>query len=135
MTSGLPDGTQRFAVDVTIQPAVNFLGSLAETKTKLSVTEQIASAGNMCQIVPSSGKRIGLLMAVASSQYLADTIKIQAYSGAAWTDIVKPIHAAFFLAFPCWEPTMDVGDGSAVRVRMVTTGTGPWSGFIMYYEY
>jgi len=135
MTSGLPDGTKKFAVDITISPTVNFLGSIAETKTKLSVTEQIAVAGNLCQIVPSSGKKIGFIMALASSQYLADTFKIQVYSGGAWTDVVKPIHASFFLAFPCWEPTMDAGTGSAARVRMVTTGTGPWSGFFLYYEY
>lgn len=135
MTSGLPDYTRKFVVDVVVSPSVNFLGSLAETKIKAHVTEKITDPGDMCSIVPSSGKRAGLLMALSSSQYLADTIKIQVYKDGAWADVIKPIHAAFFLAFPCWQPDMDEGDGSAARVKMVTTGTGPWSGFFLYYEY
>ena len=134
MASGLPDGTKKFAVDITINPTVNFLGSIAETKIKKTSTDQISSAGDMCSLVPAAGKRIVLLMAVGSSQYITDTFQIQALQSGVWVPIMQHLHGAFYLAFPCWTPTQDVGDGLTARVKIVTYGSGPWSGFLAYFE-
>jgi len=134
MASGLPDGTKKFAVDITISPTVNFLGSIAETKIKKTSTDRISSAGTMCSLVPSSGKKIVLLMAVGSSQYITDTFRIEALQSGVWVPIMEHLHGAFYLAFPCWTPDQDVGDGVGARVRIETYGSGPWTGFLAYYE-
>ena len=133
MPRGYPDGTKAVVIDVRIEPQQNYLGSLAETKEKKTATERTTVSGDLCPIVPPSGEKVGLIMAVASSQYIEDTFEIQIFKNGVWSTAIEPIHGGFFLAFPCWEPDMDVGDGTNARVRFVTTGTGPWTGFFIYY--
>jgi hypothetical protein len=111
-----------------------YIPSGAESKTKLFTTDQITTAGNMCAVVPASGKKIYLLMAVASSAYISDTISIQYYKSGAWAYLVKSINGGFFIAFPSWDIGHDAADGVNARLKMVTTGTGPWSGFFLWYE-
>lgn len=138
MVSGLPDYTKYIAPQVTITEPERPFGSKAETVAKLSVSGKDPCPSVMLSITPSAGKKIGLIL-VGFTVRNGGNVSLDVYNGGAWETKIDEFDVAAgqpaILPLFCWEPAMDVGDGTITTVRLVGPSGANKSGFILYYEY
>lgn len=136
--SDLPDYTRQITVNVTVPPAQSYFYGKAETATKKVAKGEVAAVGDVCTITPSSGNKVVILAVFGTGGTAGDSLTLQTLQSAAWADVLPQCYVIanghFFFTFPCWKPDQDTGNGTDPTVKLICEGTGPWRGFIMYYE-
>jgi len=135
-----PDGTFPVAVNVEVGPVSGLYYSKAEwVDKKHKYAKGTASVVVTCDQAPA-GQKIGLIGIIASTDVDGGYLQIETLQSGLWAFVLDEVFIAanrpLVLAFPCWVPDQDVGDGATDTLRVTVVGAScpaKVTVFVLYY--